>query len=381
MRSTYVNNANASPGAGGWLPHALSELSSLGEDVVESALGGGAFQPRVMCGIAARLGLLSAETLASFFPGQQAYSLRELANKLGAWYLFSYADRLVGGFPSYTLTEIGDQVARLDRFTAVWVAEGLGYFYTQNALSRSRCRRLFQNEEAERLSMQMIIPLHTGCGLALAEAALQGADAAHLQNRLQDFWHLCVENARESYAEMTFESLGLVAITLFPQLVSPIEQELMLSAAHLGGYFWHGVGRGLYFSPSTFVPVRTTRSAALEMSQRLSMTGEGRRNALAGFAWALTLVNIRHARVIELCLRDHEREILDLDAFSKGMASATKLWSLVAPQDPDLEFLRNFLHPANGWNLLEKGFEGPQSLHEAPCTLFHVSADKPGGTC
>jgi hypothetical protein len=382
MRAKSVNNTVADQVPGHWLPRTINELSVLGADFTTGSLRGEMLHPRILFEMAVRLGLISAETLASVLPGKQGISLQELANKIGAWHLFSYADRLVAVSANSTLTEIIERVSQLDPFSAVWVTEGLGHFYARNALRRDSYQGLYRTREADRISAQVMIPLHTGAGLAIAENALQGADASHLQQRLQSLWRLCVESARGAYAEMVFEALGLVAITLFPHLVVLIDQELARSARSLVAYFWHGVGRGLYFSPSTFIPVAATRATAIDMSQRLPSTEEGRRNALAGLAWALTLVNIRHPQIVEQCLSDHEQQIFDLDAFSNGMTSAMRVWSVTAPEDPHLGLVRNFHSSVNVWDrVLRKDFERAGLFDESPGALFRVSASNPCWTC
>ncbi len=377
MPSNGANNKLSSTGDGVCTP--LShQLARLGADIVTGTLRGEAFQPRAWFETTARLGLLSAETLATVLPGKPGLAAQELANKLRVWHLFSYVDRFLSRSLNGAFDEMAEDVSHQDPYSAVWLTEGWSCWYARNALSNNHCRGLLNGNNANRLPVRFLVPLHTGSGIAFAESALREVDAPSLLERLQRLWQCCVENACESYAEMTFEALGLVAILLFPQWVTAIEEELERSAQHLIPYFWHGVGRGLYFLPSTFVPLSATRGAALNMAQRLATTEQGQKNALAGFAWAMTLVNIQHPQVIAESLNDHGLQIGHLCGFSNGIVSAMTLWRVLAPDAPHQDSCQGFQNSDNTWNLPVRGrCQVPQSRGEFPSSLFRVPADGP----
>jgi hypothetical protein len=377
MASDRANN-NLSSRANGTCTLLSHQLARLGADIATGTLRGEAFQPRAWFETTARLGLLSAETLATVLPGKPGLAAQELANKLRVWSLFSYADRFLSMSLDGAFDQMAEDVSQQDPFAAVWLTEGWGCSYARNALSNNHCRGLLNRNNINRLPVRFLVPLHTGSGIAFAESALRQVDAPSLLEKLQRLWQRCVENACESYAEMTFEALGLVAILLFPQWVTAIEKELGLFAEHLIPYFWHGVGRGLYFLPSTFVPLSATRGAALDMAQRLTTTEQGRTNALAGFAWAMTLVNIQHPQVIAESLNDHAGQIGNFCGFSNGIVSAMTLWRVLAPDTLQQDRWQGSQNSHNTWNLPVPGrCQVPHSRGEFPSNLFRVPADGP----
>jgi hypothetical protein len=187
-----------------------------------------------------------------------------------------------------------------------------------------------------------MLPLHTGAGLAFAERALQSAPDSGVGTATVRFWQECQEIAASGYAEPMFEALGLVTITLYPRLIGQMDRQLADLHPNLGAYFWHGVGRGLYFSPFSFIPLPATYRMLAERSQRLTSSVVGRANALAGLAWATTLVNLRHPAI----LANHAEELsqwIERDgAFLNGVESALIVWQSIVPGDPHLERVQHF---------------------------------------
>lgn len=77
----------------------------------------------------------------------------------------------------------------------------------------------------------------------------------------------------------------------------------------------------------------------------------GRQNAIAGLAWALTLVNIRHPEVLAAFLQHHGTEVAKDDAFANGVCSAMVVWREVSPGDPYLDALQTYV-PENAKSFL-----------------------------
>jgi hypothetical protein len=69
----------------------------------------------------------------------------------------------------------------------------------------------------------------------------------------------------------------------------------------------------------------------------------GRRNAVAGLAWALTLVNIRHPEILVVFLKHHGSQITDSQALANGIRSAMTIWLDASPDDGYLEVLRTYV--------------------------------------
>jgi hypothetical protein len=117
-----------------------------------------------------------------------------------------------------------------------------------------------------------------------------------------------------------------------------IRRELGGWPAELANSFWHGVGRGMYFLPSTLAPIYAMHSYVMVESRRMAPDGAGRKNVFAGIAWAVTLTNLRHPEVIASWLEEQEDEA----AFQNGVASALKFWLLCVPEDQHVARLSSY---------------------------------------
>ena len=257
---------------------------------------------------------------------------RELGNKLEVFERFQFTLAEIGatGGASLPLAEAVRRAAAKGPFASVWITEGIGH-----ALAETSPRRgLLTSIEAEGIPLEAWIPLHTGMGLSLAGRFLSTADAP---DALRRFLGLCMDNSLPGYARAAFEGLGFVACNLHSQRVPEIDRQLTRNAPGLVGYFWHGVGRGLYFSPVHAAPGST--GAALAVAASEPPHEEGRRNAIAGLAWAVTLVNLRHPEVLEDFLVSHAQQAAS--ALANGISSAVAVWCDAA--GPGEVHLRAFL--------------------------------------
>jgi len=175
-------------------------------------------------------------------------------------------------------------------------------------------------------------------GLSLAQRALAtvGSDG-DVQEALGRFVELCDDNSRDGFVGAAYEALGLVARNLYPQMVEAIDRRLAARDDDLGAHFWHGVGRAVYFAPTNFLPGRCSRRRIAEALAREPPHPLAARNAVAGLAWAMALVNIRHPEILQAFLGRFVPGALDADAFADGVSSAIVIWHRAAPDDPDLE--------------------------------------------
>jgi hypothetical protein len=198
-------------------------------------------------------------------------------------------------------------------------------------------------DEASELPAKSLAALHAGIGLAFANRVLEPIKSPcasdDIRHALRRFITLCQENSRPCYVGATYEALGLVARNLYPQLVQPIDQQLTRIREDLPSYFWHGVGRALYFAPTNFLPHSQSASQVVEMTQQEPPHELGRRNALAGLIWAMTLVNIKQPEILESFLKQHGARLPDVEAFSNGIGSALIIWRDSTEDDP---FLKQF---------------------------------------
>jgi hypothetical protein len=261
----------------------------------------------------------------------------ELRNKLEAFSLFSRAE------------------GSGDVWTRLWIEEGRGYLDPRPPASRGLAR-------------------WTGWGLAAATRTVESwGHHGDLAGSLSRFAALCREAAPPELAGAAFEGLGLAVRTLRPERAGEIDR---LLPPDLQGLFWHGLGRGLYFAPSNAVPWgdpsgRTLRKALAEPAHR-----RGRRNAVAGLAWAMTLVDLRHPEIVDAFLVRCAERLAEPDAWSHGVAGAVTLWSQHAGRDPLLERFLSHCAASPAWETLVR-VPAEAALRHAPTrwdALFQVPA-------
>jgi hypothetical protein len=301
--------------------------------------------PRGMMKVAFDVMQLSAETFKFLAPGRDDRVVwKELKNKLQAFDLFENVDTALGvsADGSVPLRKLVEKACALDAYRAVWVTEGVGHYHTEMCWERAGApRRLLRGADA--LPARSLAALHAGMGLSLASRLLKtvrpGSGGPEIRGVLRRFVELCEDNSGRGYVGAAYEALGLVARNLYPHLLPVIDRQLSELDEKLSAYFWHGVGRAIYFAPTNFLPFNNSPWRAVEMSQREPAHETGRLNALAGLAWAMVLVNIREPEILEAVLRGHGGELSRSDAFSNGVSSAVMIWRDSTEGDPYLEAL------------------------------------------
>ena len=293
----------------------------------------------------------SAELLAVFAPNNGAGSaLREFQRKLQVFDLFENVDIVLrlptGASPS--LEELVRLANGLDRFSAVWATEGIGHYYSEAAWESGTASRGLLTRLNERgVPRKSLVALHAGMGLSLANRLLARVGRAcrkcpepcDLRNVLRQFVTLCGDNADRAYVAASYEGLGLVARNLYPHLIAEIDRESSQIGDNLTDYFWHGVGRAIYFAPTNYVPLLGLASRGVELTQQEPPHELGRRNALAGAIWAMVLVNLREPAVIENFLIYCADLKFDGDAFANGVSSAAVIWCDATESTVELEAL------------------------------------------
>jgi hypothetical protein len=220
----------------------------------------------------------------------------------------------------------------------------VGYDYAERALRRGRAPRgLLAADGPGALPPGALVSLHAGMGLAFANRALGVVPVrdrlAGTRQALRRFVTLCRDNSREGLAEAAIEGLGLVTRNLYPHLLPLVDRQLAEIDPGLVGYFWHGVGRALYFAPTNFVPCSCWAWRGLDQARRTAPHKLGRLNAVAGLGWAMTLVNVRHPEILALFLERHGGRLAEGEAFANGVASAALIWHQWAPSTPNLAAL------------------------------------------
>jgi hypothetical protein len=311
------------------------------------ALSFDAFDPRSVMKMSLDVMRLAAESLRLFVPGPgKGVVWQEFNNKLQAFSLFENADsvlRLEAG-KDVPLAKLIQKTRLMGAYRAVWVTEGLGHYQTETCWARSRePKKLLNNSSADDLPTESLTPLHAGMGLSIANRLLKTIRSPNSQSEirgvLERFIELCRHNSRSGYLGVSYEALGLAARNLYPHLVRIIDQQLQQIDAKLVGYFWHGVGRAIYFAPTNFLPFNNSPWRAIRMAQREPIHEIGRLNALAGVVWALTLINIQQPEILENLLSRHRKELSGSDALTNGVSSAIMIWRDSTADDSGLEGL------------------------------------------
>jgi hypothetical protein len=284
--------------------------------------------------------LQSTELLRAVVPESEIRtSLTEFRNKLQAFYLFQHVDSVLN-LPAakLSLPEMLNRTFTLGPFFSVWAAEGLGHYYTSQRVAAGFPEGLLSGEGSSLLPRANLVPLHAGMGLALAESLLKRE--SNSRTLAERFLHLCRNNSREGYLEAAIESLGLVVRSLRPDLMALLDRDFAQMDEALLAYFWHGVGRGIYFTPANCLPWIAPWHG-YQMCLQEPPHALGRMNAVAGFGWALTLVNIQCPEVLAAFLKHHQSKLGHEDALVNGIFSALVIWLESAPDDCSVQALRS----------------------------------------
>ena len=287
----------------------------------------------------------SAEVGRWLMPGREnRLAWQECKNKLQAFDLFEHVDVVLSlpAGPDLSLTVLLAQADALGPYRAVWAREGLGRYYAETCWThKGTPQHLLTADQVSAVSAHSLVPLHTGMGLSLADRLLatvrSPCSEATLNLVLQQFIALCQCNSRAGYTRAVIEALGLVTRLRCPELVPMVDRQLAAIDPDLVGYFWHGLGRGLYFLPLNALPCASSSWRAVEMAQGEAPHALGRLNALAGLVWAVTLVNIRHPEILEAFLQQHAHALSANDACANGVSSALMIWYDMQGDDPYLQ--------------------------------------------
>lgn len=278
--------------------------------------------------------------LGTFSPGKcSRAAAREVLNKLEAFSLFATADERLNA-PSRPLPDLIEEILREPPYQALWATEGVGYYLGVTHLQQESRPTKILSRWDRHLPERTFLPLHTGLGLAFACEFLRRLNNQHggVRENLFEFFELCRNNSREDLTKAAIESLGLITRILRPMLVPTIDRILFDEDSTILEGFWHGVGRGLYFTPSSILPCASVAWPALKRARTESRHETGRLNAQAGLAWAVTLVNIRDPEVLETFLSGRQ-ESLSNDAVANGLSSAAAIWRAWSPDSDYLSRL------------------------------------------
>jgi hypothetical protein len=308
-----------------------------------------AFTPRGIMRMSLDVMQQSAELVRLFTPWHEAgCTLQELQNKLEAFEMFAHVDSLLG-IPSQGEVRLPELIRRaeaLGPYCAVWATEGLGYYLATKFCERREApQNLLNGARGSEVPEKTLLPLHAGMGLAIADRFMktvrQGSSGSEIRRVLDQFVTVCRDNSMPGYIGATYESLGLLTRNLYPQMIPKLDHELGKVGGDLAGYFWHGVGRGIYFAPTNLL-LAGNSERAVKMTLQEPPHEFGRRNALAGLAWAKTLVNIRHPEILAGFLQRHGTQSGNNNAFVNGVSSSVIVWLDSVADDHHLRAFCNY---------------------------------------
>lgn len=290
----------------------------------------------------------------------------ELGNKLEVYLLVKRVARRIGVPPAgepFDLEGLVERSYDLGDFAALWAVEGLGHDYAFHFWpSEGWPEGLLRGGRAAGLPAKSLTMLHAGIGLAFAQRLLAGAPDVSRTGRtttaaVADVLAACKGSSRPGYEGAALESLGLVTRTFHGDLVSEVDAALRrLGDEGVRGFFWHGVGRALYFLPINFLPAGDTTWRPFEMGLAEAPDPHARANVLAGLGWAFTLVNMRQPTLLERLLLEPFGSRLEAESgFANGVASSILMRTDTTPSAAIIgRFLdhRPAERVARSWNLL-----------------------------
>jgi hypothetical protein len=294
---------------------------------------------------------------------------KELLKRAEIYVLVSQVPRLIGvpSSPPFPLLELVERAYALGQFPAVWAVEGLGKAYGDSSWEQGEVPRdLLTGPQAAQLPAASLLMMHAGIGLSIATRLLSpfaplaaAAPRQDLARALAEIVALCRQNSRPGYAGAAFESIGLVTRTFHPGLVQDAGRLLAEADEAVAGFYWHGVGRAIFFLAISFLPCGNADRRGFEMAASEAPDQGARDSAVAGMAWAVTLTNQQQPEVVADLLR-RDRALAGDPAFVNGLASSIIMRYDTTPDAPFIASFCDYRPPgAAAAELWEEAVAGP----------------------
>ena len=318
-------------------------------------------------------------------PDQASLAWQELRNKLEVF-------MLVRNLPS-TLHLPGDRLSPLPEmvekaysvpeFQALWAVEGLGHYYAELYWKLNGVPRGLLFEENAHVPEKSLLMLHAGLGMAFADRLLGNltseASAEQFRETLRFFLATCENNCRKGYLGAAVESLGLITRDFYPDFVQRVDQGLRQVGPEFLGFFWHGVGRAMYFSRQYFLPILRTVWTGVDSE---ASNAPDRLSAMGGLAWGVTMVNLRQPAIVENVVRSYFEHSDLAEGFTNGVVSSLIMRMETTPGTPMVEAFYQHRPSTGDRNLVlawEQRVAGPsrKALHDYyPVLKQHRALDQ-----
>jgi hypothetical protein len=269
-----------------------------------------------------------------FVPRREAaLAWRELGNKLEVYRLVKQVRQKIGVPPlggAFDLNELARRAYGLGEYAALWAVEGLGHSWVEHEWQGPEPPRALLDSAAGRsLPQESLTMLHAGIGLGFAQRLLSllgpDPDATEVRRTVERVTRLCRESSRAGYEGAALESLGLVTRSFHAPLVPKVDVALAEVDPGARDYFWHGVGRALYFLPINFMPCGRVSWRPFEMGDREATDGAAHLNVRAGLGWAFALVNMRQPEIVCRLLAERGEALAADPGFANGVASTAMM--------------------------------------------------------
>jgi hypothetical protein len=288
----------------------------------------------------------SQDTLQTFSSTDRArLAWQTLKNNYEVFNLVKHVSSLLN-VPSeeaeFDLARLIQDAYALGAYPDLWAVEGLGHLYALTFWNKGKpIRGILTNVSLDVLPAKSLTMMHAGIGLGFAQQLMNTvtaySDPEEIRGVLREFIKLVDENSRPGYEGAAYESLGLVTRFWHSPMVNVVEKHLREIAPHVLGYYWHGVGRSLYFLPLFFVPGLLSPWLAIEREAPYELA---LLNMTAGLAWATTIVNVRQPELMENFISMNGDRVSRTPAFTNGLMSTLIMGIDITPNDPFiLEFL------------------------------------------
>jgi hypothetical protein len=279
----------------------------------------------------------SARLARLVLPGEAQIAWHELKNKVEVFSLVKNLASILD-LPKDKFISLPDLVKKaydIAPYGALWAVEGVGHFYAENYWTRHGQPQSLLSEANAPVPRKSLLMLHAGIGLCFADRLFgeltTESTSEEVRVALQRFLVICKDNSRPGYLGATIESLGIVTRDFYPDLFPVVAEQFRAIAPEHTGFFWHGVGRALYFSRQFFLPFVLSVWSDVNLE---AITEAERLNAIAGLSWAFTLVNMRQPAIIEKALRRYAQDSPFAEAFSNGVCSSIIVRSDTTPAEP-----------------------------------------------